>query len=245
MMISKESYLRFPPIDLEKRQTLVFNAITYNVDICNISYRRLYNELINFNQNPKSTGDNFPKIFADILSIIEYATKFLNIIEKYIDIASESSILNELKKAKKMRNTSQHLDERIDEILLSSELPLYGSLSWIRNIPNSNKYQQYILYSGVFTANLSKRIEGKLVSTKIESKDEIGDIIFEFIIKRRKDDFLKTTISIKKLISDIQFIIDSFNEQLDSQIKMFRNGKKAEVERHKTNLFVQLNCTRR
>lgn len=186
MKIDNNSYFRFPPKKLKPEQVIVFNAITYSVDICEITFERLNKELIKFSENPISKNENYSKIFADVWTIISNATIFLNLITRHFDLADDEEKLSELKKAKSLRNSFQHIDARISEILTLNDLPMYGSLSWMRNIPESNKFQQFMLYSGVFT-NHKKSVGGQIITPKKEIvTDEIEEIIFESVTKKIK-----------------------------------------------------------
>jgi len=236
MIIDKNSYFRFPPKNLKPEQVIVFNAITYSVDICELTFERLTLELIEFSKSPKSENENFPRIFADTWTIISNATIFLNLITRHFDIYSNLGTLEELNNAKKLRNSYQHIDERITEVLTLNDLPVYGALSWVRNIPETNKIQQFILYSGVFT-NHKESIGGQVYSPKKEGNtNEIDGILFESITKIGKNNFPKTSISINKLMLDISRWIEHFEKQLSEQL-----GKYAKIERHNTNIFFQLN----
>ncbi len=235
MIIKKESFLRFPPKKLEPKQVIVFNAITYSVDICGLTYERLKTELIHFSNFPKSEKDNYPRIFADVWSIINNSTIFLNLITRHFNINQKEKALTELNKAKKLRNSYQHIDERISEVLSLNDLPIYGALSWTRNIPNSEKFQQFMLYSGVFT-NHKESVRGKMITPKIEiGNEEIEEIIFESISKNGKE-FPRLLISINKLMLDIEIWIIHFENQINEQL-----AKEGILERHNTNMFFQIN----
>lgn len=159
----------------------------------------------------------------------------MNLITRHFDLENDEPMLSELNNAKKLRNSYQHIDERISEVLTLNDLPMYGSLSWARNIPNTNKFQQFMLYSGVFT-NHKESVCGKMITPTMEiGIDEIDEIIFESITKQGRN-FPKVTISIKKLISDIQSWIVHFDKQINEQLESY--GK---MERHNTNLFFQIN----
>ena len=66
--------------------------------------------------------------------------------------------------------------------------------------------------------------------------DEIDDILFESITKKNKIEFPQMTLSIKKLIADIQNWIAHFEKQIDEQLRQY-----GIMERHNTNLFFQIN----
>lgn len=236
MTIDNNSYFRFPAKKIKPEQVIVFNAITYSVDICEITFERLNNELIKFSNNASSANENYPKIFADVWTIINNSTIFLNLITRHFDLEDDEEHLLELKKAKRLRNSIQHIDERIAEVLTLNDLPIYGSLSWFRNIPETNKFQQFMLYSGVFT-NHKTSIGGQMIMPKMEiGTHEIEDIIFESVTKTNKTEYPQVTVSIKKLILDIQNCIAHFEKQIEEQLEQY--GK---MERHDTNLFFQMN----
>jgi len=240
MTIDDNSHFRFPPKKLKPEQVIVFNAITYSVDICEITFDRLKSELIKFSENPSSKNENYPKIFADVWTIISNATIFLNLIVRHFDLEENEEHLSELKKAKKLRNSFQHIDERISEVLTLNDLPMYGSLSWTRNIPETNKFQQFMLYSGVFT-NHKVNVGGQMITPKIEiGIEQIEEIIFESVTKKNKTEYPQVTVSIKKLILDIQNWIAHFEKQISEQLEQY--GK---MERHNTNLFFQINGHRK
>lgn len=67
---------------------------------------------------------------------------------------------------------------------------------------------------------------------------EIEEIIFESITKQGRN-YPKVTISIKKLISDIQSWIVHFEKQINEQLESY--GK---MERNNTNMFFQINGPR-
>ena len=56
------------------------------------------------------------------------------------------------------------------------------------------------------------------------------------ITKKNKTEYPQVTVSIKKLIIDIQNWITHFEKQVEEQLEQF--GK---MERHNTNLFFQIN----
>lgn len=235
MIIDNNSYFRYPPKILKPKQVIVFNAITHSIDICEITFERLNSELIKLSKNPSSDNQNYPKIFGEVWTIINNATIFLNLITRHFNLADNEEQLSELKKAKSLRNSFQHIDERISEVFTLNDMPVYGSISWIRNIPKTNNFQQFILYSGVFT-NHKKSIKGHLIMPKKEiGTHEIEDIIFNFVTKKNKEEYPQVTISIKKLILDIQNWITHFEKQIEEQLEQHVG-----MERHDTNLFFHI-----
>lgn len=236
MIISKDSFFRYPPTSLHPKQVIIFNAITYSVDICEITYKRLMKELVGFSDDPKSDNENYPSIFADVWTIISNSTIFFNLVNSHFSLETDLNIFSELKKCKQLRNSYQHIDERISEVITLNELPLYGSLSWTRNILGTQKFQKFALYSGAFTNN-NNGISLKVSNSEVEfGCSEIADINFESIIKINKNEYPTVEISIKKIMSDLTILIENFENEIETQLKNFDVSN-----RHKTNPFVQMN----
>lgn len=103
-MISEKSFLRFPPKNLNPKQVVIFNAITFSIDICQIAFEELIKELVQFSDSPKSSGNIFPKIFSNVWTIINNSAIFRNLICSHFDILENNSNLEEFNNAKKIRN---------------------------------------------------------------------------------------------------------------------------------------------
>jgi len=234
-MISEKSFLRFPPKNLHPKQVIAFNAITFSIDICQIAFEELIKELVQFSDSPKSSGNIFPKIFSNVWTIINNSTIFRNLICSHFDILENNPNLEEFNNAKKIRNSNQHIDERISEILTLKDLPIYGSLSWYRNIKNTNKIQQFFLYSGTFTHQ--NNVGGEIIVPKDKKTDrEIDELIFRCVTKQNRNSFPEITISLYKIMEDLKIWIDHFETQIVEQFKDFDT-----TDRHNSNLFFQIN----
>jgi hypothetical protein len=239
LYISKNSFLRFPPKNLLPRTVLDFATITYFTDISNIRYESLIKKLVDFSNNPESNNFNFPAIYSDVWEIISSVSTLRNLILKRFEFEDKHPHLLEFNKAKLLRNTNQHLEDRIIEILEKEDASLFGTLSWTRNLPNTNKIQSFMLYSGVFTKNLNE-ISGTMPPVpNISSIARIEEIFFETLITHNRKDFEPLKLSIVKLMEDLKIIVDSFEIQIEKQLKVESiNG------RHNTNLFTQMNLSR-
>lgn len=234
-MINEKSLLRFPPKNLNPKQVVVFNAITFSVDICQIAFEELIKELLQFSDSPKSSGNTFPKIFSNVWVIINNVTIFRNLICSHFDILDSDSSLEEFNKAKKIRNSNQHIDERISEILTLRDLPIYGSLSWYRNIKNTNKIQQFFLYSGTFTHQ--RNVGGEIIIPRNENTyREIDELIFTCVSKQNNNSYPEITISLYRIMEDLKIWIEHFDNQIDEQLKDFDTS-----DRHNSNLYFQIN----
>ncbi|MGL2965890.1 hypothetical protein [Flavobacterium sp. XGLA_31] len=233
MTIDENSYLRLPPKKLNAKQTSIFNAITYSIDICDLSYNRLYSKLSIFEDKLHYDKTLYSEIFCDAWSIINSSTIFLNLISRHFNEADNSTLI-EIKKAKKIRNTNQHLDERVEEVFMLKNLPIYGSLSWRHNLPNSNLCNLNILSAGSFTHHDGLKIS---ISPGKSSGKEIENIMLNSI-ERKGNNFDVLSVCLDKLIEELREFILRLESVFTKQIES-KEGKK-NVERHGTNMIFSL-----
>ncbi len=240
LFISDKSLLRFPPKNLNPKTVLDFATITYFTDICNIRYESLIDKLVIFSDSPESTNINFPSIYSDVWEILSSVTTLHALILKSLEFEKGDPHLVEFGKAKLLRNTNQHIEDRIVEVLEQKDASLFGTLSWQRNVPGTlDKIQSFMMYSGVFTKN-KEHISGTVPRLPdATSTKRIDEIAFETMVTENRRDFYKLTLSINTIMNDLKFLIDSFEVQLKNQMKEYPN-----VGTHKTNLFIQTNISR-
>lgn len=240
LYISDKSLLRFPPKNLNPKTVLDFATITYFTDICNIRYESLIEKLVIFSNNPESNNINFPSIYSDVWEILSSVTTLRILILKRFEFEENHPHLVEFGKAKLLRNTNQHIEDRIVEVLEKEDASLFGTLSWQRNVPGTNgKIQSFMLYSGVFTKN-KEGISGTVPKIpNAESTKRIEEIIFETMVTKNRKDFYNQSISINQIMDDLKILVDSFHIQLQEQIEAQPN-----TGTHNTNLFIQTNLSR-
>ncbi|WP_338359838.1 hypothetical protein, partial [Yeosuana marina] len=228
MIIPLNSYIRKPPIVLQPKQVVIFNAIRYSVDICQLCYERLVRELEIITDKNNITQEDFPNIFSDLWSIMNHAVIFKNIVCKYFQVLESDKSFFEINKAKKLRNSQQHIEDRISEILSLNDLPIYGFLTWFRNYPNSNETIINAIYSGTVTNK--KRASIHFTNTIIQNENPlIQKIEFTGVANNgtRKDPvFEEEHIYIEQLINDIKGLISHFDKQLKEQLSEFNNVEK-------------------
>ena len=63
MILPKKSHIRYPPTILRPKQVVIFNALRYSIDICDISFRRLIKKLSSQAETTKVESLDFPEIF--------------------------------------------------------------------------------------------------------------------------------------------------------------------------------------
>ncbi|MGY8910377.1 MAG: hypothetical protein ACKVIG_11025 [Flavobacteriales bacterium] len=238
MILPKKSHIRYPPTILRPKQVVIFNALRYSIDICDISFRRLIKKLSSQAETTKVESLDFPEIFSDVWSIINNAQMFGKIIRKEFAINKNEPNLSEITKAIDFRNSNQHFEERISQVLSQKDIPIYGFLSWLKRYPVSNEFVFSTIYSGTFT---NKKMINMPVTNKryIELNEIIQEIEFTNVI-REKDKlgkwcFNEQKISISKLVSDLKIWVDHFDNQINKQIENIEIP-----EKHISDLIIQM-----
>jgi hypothetical protein len=217
------SKIRYPLINLDSRQVVFFNAIRYSSDICEISYNRLINNLLNLTEKGSVNSEDFPNIYSDTWSIINNASIFKKLIKTEFAPINVESNFPEINKAIELRNSNQHLDERLDEIH-KNDFPIYGSISWTKKIP-PNEFITSISYSGTFTNK--ENINSNVRNQNIDELDEaIHKLEFTGITRKgNKPNFTFQTESvyIVKIIKEMILHIEHLEKLINEQMQEFEN----------------------
>ncbi|HLF52910.1 hypothetical protein [Flavobacterium sp.] len=234
IIINNNSILRSPPKLLHPDQIIVFNAIRYSVDICEVTFNRLEKNLFDFTFTPQN-GNFISLIFSDVWTIINNATILKKVIKKHFNIDDNDPLLIGLKKLEGLRNSNQHIEERIDQIKSFDDLPpIYGVISWLsKEDENSDEGMLSIIYSG--TINKDKVTHPVNPADKINRK-KVNDIKFTGIERKgRTDIFFETSVYINKIMDDIKNIIDHFEIKISEDLKDVDYS-----DRHKSDIIIQL-----
>jgi hypothetical protein len=238
MILPLNSHIRNPPTILLPKQVVSFNAIRYSLDICQLSHERLIKKLSEQTEKKDIEPLDFPEIFSDVWSIVNNAQMFGKIICREFGISKTEPKLSEIIKAIDFRNSNQHFEERISQVLSVEDLPVYGSLSWRKNYLGTDEIILSTIYSGTFTnkSNVSMPISNE---TQTEPNEIIQKIEFSNVVREKdksgKWEFNERKISISKLISDLKSWIDHFDEKINEQIDKMEN-----LEKHKSDLIIQM-----
>lgn len=234
MTIPQTSYLRTPPIKLSSRQVLFFNGIRYSIDICDIAFERLEESLCKFSFQENKIIPAFPVVFSDVWTIINNATIFYNITTRLLGVDKEDKLFEKIKGIEFLRHSQQHIDERIEEVLLDKELPIYGSLSWYAQPePNSIDGKIITIESGTITHRQSIKSTTVNPAGKINDK-KINDIEFSMVVKIKKQYEIKT-IRINELMADLGLIIKHLDGQITNQFKQHEP-----MDRHVNDLIITM-----
>ncbi|MEM7550447.1 MAG: hypothetical protein AAF363_12265 [Bacteroidota bacterium] len=140
-------------------------------------------------------------------------------------------------KARTLRDSNQHIDERLSQILKTENYPIYGSLSWKKRYSENNTIKVSTIYSDFFThrnkvsMTLTNPIENEL--DKFIHQMEFTGIARKGI----KPDFYfeKQNVSINKLVQDLKWWTNHFDRQLEDQLK-----NQEATKRHQSDLIIQL-----
>lgn len=237
MLLPKNSFIRYPPTLLDPKQVVTFNAIRYCIDICDISINRLINNLSELTEKSVVDSYDFPNILLDTWSIINNTYMFGKIITKEFDVKLEDFKLLEINKTKDLRDSNQHLEERISQTLSIDDFPIYGFLSWRKLYVGTNDCIFSTIYSGSFTNKEKLNMSITNISYK-EPNDIIQMIEFTNVVREKKNgvsSFVEQSISISKLISEL---IEGISI-LDKQVNEFFKDKEIN-ELHTSDLKIQL-----
>lgn len=147
-MISENSPLNLIPTELRRRDVFLVEGIRYAVSIVDLSYKNLINILNRISTEEKSDSQTHYSIFKEAWTIIDFSWKLKKILlqinqeqqpdngnqnEKHLDIRF-------LEQLKKFRDTFQHLDERIDEVMVNENAYVLGTISWLYVINEKKVY---------------------------------------------------------------------------------------------------------
>jgi len=233
MTISNTSYFRRPPVMLEPKQVIAFNGITYSIDICDLAFQRLQENLY-FSSYPEGCEIRSTAIFSDVWTIISNATIFQKLVSTQFKIDKRDLLFQKLVGIDALRNSNQHIDERIDEVILDNELPIYGSISWYSREHEQPSFGKVIsLDSGSFS--YKKQITMKPVNPVGRSNQQLVSAIeFTSVIKENLK-FVQKTIDLNDLMEGLKFIVDFLEKQINDQLV-----NKEPLERHSHELSVTL-----
>ena len=238
MILPLNSYLRNPPTIISPRQVLIFNAIRYSIDICEISKNRLAENLSKISETDSIEPLDFPNIFLDTWSIINHSVIFKKIISREFNINENEQNLAEINKAKNLRDSNQHIDERLSESLFTNDLPVYGLISWRTKTEKPNEVNISTIFSGTFTSK--RKVKMKITNPDFKSQDKkIHMVEFTSIIREKingKWEFREQNILIDIIPRGFKTHLKVFDNQINEQLK-----KHQITETHKSDLIVQMN----
>ena len=215
MLLKESSILRQLPI-INEKQLLIFDSIRFTCEMIDYSFNQIFDRLIDL-----STSNNerqYPALFSHCWNIIDCSRRLI-ILYKTIPSTSNHSNINLIQYVNSPRNTYQHLDERINESIIDTKQPFYGTLKWAFSNTQTGKIENNIAISGI---HYTEKSECK-VAIYNESMI-IQDVILETVDKKNK-----TEIDLSKLKEDLKIVILNLEsmliEQFEAQGLEFRDWK--------------------
>jgi hypothetical protein len=205
MLLSEKSILRHLPI-LDRKTMYVLDSLRFTLEMMDISYGELERSIINL-----STGQekkNFPLLFSTCWNFIDQSSRFAKLYRQLAS-ASNHKILDPLTILNEVRNTYQHLDERIEEIILEDHKPLYGCLQWSFNNHQLNKAITHIAVSGIYD---HRQHEFKVPAYNANCL--IENILLETVTKTESK-----VLNISNLNSDIHKIVLKLEQSLSNSFQ--------------------------
>lgn len=123
---------------------------------------------------------NVSETFAHAWSIVDHSSRLIKLIGK-LTSQNNHKVLDSISQVNILRNTIQHLHERIDESLIENRSPFYGILIWHHKNLDTGKFIPKILYSGI---NYGSHVTFTIPDIS-NSNDEINSITLQTVDKKK------------------------------------------------------------
>jgi len=218
------------PSGLIRKDVFILEGIRYAFNIIQISYQDLFDDLTSISkanhkkENIKS--QSFYRVFKNAWSIIDFSWKLRNLIlqinhpeenEVEINEQSEKNLNIEFfNKIRDFRNTFQHLDERISEVIVEENDSVWGNISWIYVI-NKQKIHSCLLYPG------HPRTSSKIINPGgLKINFPICHITLTSINRKKE----KLELNISKFMDEIDEFMHEFESILEVQLNQMDNSTK-------------------
>ncbi|PJB56699.1 MAG: hypothetical protein CO098_13515 [Bacteroidetes bacterium CG_4_9_14_3_um_filter_41_19] len=220
MIIEKNSILYNLPKELGIKDLLILDSIRFTIELIDLNYSLLLKELENVSQNFSTSDNKYEKnlipIFNSCWSIIDN-TQRLQKQYRLLPSNDNHNLVHDLSIITPLRNTFQHMDERIEECLIEGEMPFYGVISWEIKLNEGSMMNKFFAISGLYVPR--GKLAFKVVKKEIPV-NEIMDVRLSTFVKEGKKpdfEFVKKEICISDLFAKIKSIIEKFESNLNNQ----------------------------
>ena len=204
MLLKKSSVLRRLPL-LQEKQLLILDSLRFTIDIVDYNYKQLYSGVLGISENKKQKIH--PQIFHYTWSILDNIRRFIRLY-KLLATDNNYALIAPIEYVNSPRNTYQHLDERIDESLIDSRQPFYGSLKWTFHDKISKEAYKIAAISGILYGN-----PGKVEFDQFNDSCTIENIYLETVDRKQK-----TEINISQLYLDFKGVVWDLEKSIESKI---------------------------
>lgn len=149
MIVQLDSPITRIPKEFPPRDILILEGLRYSANMAFLSYERLYQNLIEVSTKDVPIDILYASL-NDAWAVIDSANRLYNLI-KELKINGEPPIKKEWENFKKIRNTFQHIGERIDEKYVDDHYPLFGLLKWVYYDPDNDptRAKGFIFFPGI------------------------------------------------------------------------------------------------
>lgn len=207
-LLNRQSILKTFPRTISFEQYLILDAIRFTIEIIQINYDELLEELQNISFGKDK---NIPKVFNSAWNIIDYIQR-LNEIYKKFPQQTELTLFKDIAEIKFFRHSYQHLEDRIKEIIIDKRLPVFGAIKWAVN--DNNKLFSCLAISGKFYGKETQIIN----PADIVDKALISQITLMTTVRQEKQTFEKEIV-ISDLINSLKSNIEKLETGLSSSLK--------------------------
>ena len=133
MLIPEDSPLRVLPTDLSRRQVLYFDGIRYAAEMINLSYNRLFSQLMEIGATDREvTTLDIATAMLDAWSIVDSTNRFRDLVKRTPGLHRKSwkhILLADTSEVDAMRNGIQHIEGNISD-LADNGHQVWGYLRW-------------------------------------------------------------------------------------------------------------------
>lgn len=216
MLINKESIFNKIPTNLDQRQIFLIEGIRFCVNSISLSFEKLSNE-IEFISSNGLRDESSVIVFKEAWSQIDSTYRLTNFIRAISKNWDESKIkpggnFEYLMQTKPFRNSFQHIDERIDEYLLTLNAPIWGNISWLKMI-TQDTLQAFVISAGHPRNDFNNKIQNPL---GLEFKSHIDHISIEAVQKNKNEPI--SSINLSELYRRTEILVQKMNNDLEQQL---------------------------
>lgn len=202
-LIKQNSPLKCLPQNISLKEIIIFDAIRFTCEMIDSTYPKFLDKILDvINSKPNS---NFPSIFQDCWLIIDCSARVEKICRK-LPWEKPDEILSDFTNLRLFRNTFQHLEDRIDKTISITKMPLYGIITWIHKLPNSDKVELYQLISGNVLSDIGT-FGKQTIETYDEKSSEINNLNLQTFDANGNNiilDIEDLILKLKKLITELE-----------------------------------------
>ena len=180
-MLSPHSPFRNIPFNIDRRQAFFLDGMRHAIEIADLSFKRLRNELEYISilsREKRLPNDTFAKFFLDAWAFVDSLYRFIGLwklqpASSSLPIQySTSKIAEKFKSIADIRNVSDHLAQKSDQVLASKTASL-GVLTWIAFLEDQPlTVGTFLIAPGVIAPTIKETLE-----TSVGKRDAFSRVI--------------------------------------------------------------------